>query len=121
MWVPDFVAVSTRGAVEYVQAGTPPGAPFFVYPIVPLFNFLADRPNPTRFNHFFDGALTSADLDEVIRDLESAKPRYILWDHGGAHYIRAGTRNRPLTDYIWGCYGQVANFTPYLILERHCP
>ena len=119
--VPEFIAVSVRGAVEYVQAGTPPGAPFFAYPVDPLFNFLADRHNPTRFNHFIAGALTPSDLDEVIADLDEAKPRYILWDHGGATYFKADLTNRKLSDYIWGCYAQVANFTPYLILERHCP
>jgi hypothetical protein len=119
--MPENYATSIRGAVEYVQAGTPAGAPFFTYPVDPLFNFLADRPNPTRFNHFIAGALTPSDLDDVIRDLERAKPRYILWDHGGATYFKADLTNRPLSDYIWGCYSQVANFTPYLILERRCP
>jgi len=119
--LPEHIATSVRGAVEFVQAGTPPGAPFFVYPVVPLFNFLADRPNPTRFNHFIAGALTPEDLQAVIADLERAKPRYILWDHGGATYFKADLTNRVLSDYIWGCYEQVANYTPYLILERRCP
>ncbi|MFN8636079.1 MAG: glycosyltransferase family 39 protein [Chloroflexota bacterium] len=118
--VPPNIAVNVRGAVEYVQAGTPPGQPFFAYPVDPLFNFLADRPNPTRFNHFIAGALTPSDLQEVIRDLERAKPRYVLWDHGGATYFKPDLTNRVLSDYIWGCYQQVANFTPYLILERSC-
>ena len=119
--LPEHIAASVRGAVQYVQAGTPPGAPFFAYPVDPLFNFLADRPNPTRFNHFIAGALTPADLDEVIRDLDRAKPRYVLWDHGGVVYFKSDLTNRPLSDYLWGCYAEVANFTPYLILERHCP
>jgi hypothetical protein len=119
--VPEFIAVSIRGAVEYVQERTPPNEPFFAYPVNPLFYFLADRPNPTRFNHFIAGALTSADLQDVIADLDRAKPRYVLWDHGGATYFKADLTNRPLSDYIWGCYAQVANFTPYLILERRCP
>ena len=121
MVLPEYIATSVRGAVRYVQAGTPPGAPFFAYPVDPLFNFLADRPNPTRFNHFIAGALTPSDLEEVIRDLDRAKPRYVLWDHGGATYFKSDLTNRPLSDYIWSCYAQVANFTPYLILERHCP
>jgi hypothetical protein len=119
--MPENYTTSIRGAVQYVQAGTPPGAPFFAYPADPLFNFLADRPNPTRFNHFFADALTPADLQEVIRDLDRAKPRYILWDHGGVSYFKTDPANRPLSDYIWGCYSQVASFAPYLILERHCP
>jgi len=119
--VPDNVAENVRGAVEYVQAGTPPGEPFFAYPVDPLFNFLADRPNPTRFNHFIAYALTPSDMQDVIRDLERAKPRYVLWDHGGVVYFETNLSNRVLSDYIWGCYQQVANFTPYLILERACP
>ena len=86
----------------------------------PLFNFLVDRPNPTRFNHFIAGALTPADMQEVIRDLDRAKPRYILWDHGGVVYFQTDLTNRPLSDYIWGCYHRVASFTSYLILERRC-
>jgi hypothetical protein len=119
--VPDNIADGVRGAVQYVQAGTPPGEPFFAYPVDPLFNFLADRPNPTRFNHFIAGALTPADLEAVIGDLDRAKPRYVLWDHGGVVYFKTGLTNQVLSDYIWTCYQQVANFTPYLILERRCP
>ena len=119
--VPEHIATSVRGAVEYVQAGTPPGEPFFAYPVSPLFNFLADRPNPTRFNHFIAGALTPSDLQDVIADLERSRPRFILWDHSGVGFFATDLTNRPLSDYIWGCYAQVANFTPYLILERHCP
>jgi hypothetical protein len=118
--VPEHIASSVRGVVLYVQSGLPPDAPLFVYPVNPLFNFLADRPNPTRFNHFIAGALTPSDLDEVIRDLNRAKPRFIVWDHGGATYFKTDLTNRRLSDYIWNCYSQVANFTPYLILERHC-
>jgi hypothetical protein len=119
--VPDNVADGVGGAVRYIQAGTPPGQPFFAYPVDPLFNFLADRPNPTRFNHFIAYALTPSDMQDVIHDLDRAKPRYILWDHGGVVYFETGLTNGPLSDYIWGCYQQVANFTPYLILERRCP
>ena len=119
--VPDNIALNVRGAVEYVQAGTPPGESFFAFPVDPLFNFLADRPNPTRFNHMMDGALTPADIQAVIRDLDRAKPRYVLWDHGNVVYFGIDQMHPALSDYIWGCYQQVANFTPYLILERRCP
>ncbi len=115
---PKHIADAVRGVVEYVQAGTPPGQPFFSYPADPLFNFLADRPNPTRFDHFLPGALTRDDMATVIDRLETARPRYVLWDHNGVWYWETDLTNRPLSDYIWRCYRQVANFTPYLILER---
>lgn len=118
--VPENIANSVRGAVQYVQDGTPPGKPFFAYPVNPLFNFLADRPNPTRFNHFIAGALTPADQQDVIRDLDRAKPRYILWDHGGAAAFKVERTNGALHEYIWGCYEEVAFYSPYVILERRC-
>jgi hypothetical protein len=115
---PRHVSDNVRGAVEFVRSNTEPGEPFFAYPVVPLFNFLADRPNPTRFDHFLPGALTPDDLDQVIRNLEQARPRYVLWDHGGVAYWKTDQANRVLSDYIWRCYEPVANFPPYLILER---
>jgi len=115
---PRHIAESIRGAVDFLQAGTALGEPVFAYPAVPLFNFLADRPNPTRFDHFLPGALTPEDLAQVVASLEAARPRYVIWDHGGVVYWHTQTANAPLSDYIWRCYAQVANFTPYLILER---
>jgi hypothetical protein len=119
--VPEHVAAGMRGAVEYVRAGTPPGAPFFAYPVDPLFNFLADRPNPTRFNHFIAGALTPSDLQEVIRDLDRSRPRYVLWDLAGARYFEIDRTNGALNDYIRTCYRETADFAPFVILERACP
>jgi hypothetical protein len=118
---PENVAASIHDAVRFVQAGTSPGEPFFAYPVVPMFYFLAERPNPTHFNHFIPGALTPDDLQRVIRDLDASKPRYVLWDHGGVVYWGTEAADRHLSDYLWGCYEQVASFTPYLILERRCP
>jgi hypothetical protein len=116
--VPRHFAERVRGAVELVRAGTPPGDPFFAYPAAPLFNFLADRPNPTRFNHFLPSALTAEELAEVIASLEVAKPRYVLWDHSQVVNLGTEPANRPLSDYIWRCYEPVTSLSPFVILER---
>jgi hypothetical protein len=107
-----------RDMITYIQQGTPAGEPFFAYPVDPGANVLADRPNPTRFDHFMPGALTRDDMQQVIADLEQARPRYILWDHAGVVYWDTDLPNRPLSDYIWRCYQQVATFRLFLILER---
>jgi hypothetical protein len=112
------LADDLRDAIRYVQRGTPPGAPFFAYPVDPLANVLADRPNPTRFDHFMPGALTATDMQQVIAGLDQARPRYVLWDHGAVVYWDTDRANRPLSDYIWRCYQQVATFHLLLILER---
>jgi len=116
--VPRRVADDLGGVVNYVQAGTPPGQPLFVYPVAPLINFLADRPNPTRFDHFLPGTLTSTDFEEVIGDLERAAPRYVVWDAYGVQFWETDPANRPLSDYIWRCYEMHAAFQQYLVLAR---
>jgi Dolichyl-phosphate-mannose-protein mannosyltransferase len=116
--VPKRVADDLGGVVKYVQAGTPPGQPVFVYPVAPLVSFLADRPNPTRFDHFLPGTLTSTDFGEVIADLQRAAPRYVVWDAYGVQFWETDAANRTLSDYIWRCYQPDAGFQQYLVLER---
>jgi hypothetical protein len=116
--VPMTTAEDTRGVVEFVQASTPPGAPLFVYPAAPLLNFLAQRPNPTRFDHFFPGTLSQRDFDSAIAELEQARPHYVIWDHRGVVVWATDPANRPLSDYLWTCYQEVVAFHFYLVLER---
>jgi hypothetical protein len=108
-----------RDTIAYIQQGTTAGEPFFAYPVDPGANVLADRPNPTRFDHFMPGSLTRDDMQQVIANLEQARPRYILWDHAAVVYWDTDLPNRPLSDYIWRCYRQVATFSWFLILERN--
>jgi hypothetical protein len=117
--VPRDSAEDTRNVVAYLDAGTPPGSPVLMYPVAPLFNFLADRPNPTPFDHFLPGTLTSTDFDEAIADLQATRPKYVMWDDFGVHAWDTDPANRPLSDYIWSCYHEVAAFHPYLVLERN--
>jgi hypothetical protein len=73
--VPEHTASDLRALIIFVQEGTPPGEPFFAYPVAPMANVLADQPNPTRFDHFLPGALSDEDMHQV------ARPRFVLWDH----------------------------------------
>jgi hypothetical protein len=116
--IPSHWAGDVRDVVQFVDAGTPPGQPFFAYPVEPLFNFLTDRPNPTQFDHFLPGTLTQADLQETVDQLQAAKPRYILWNHFNVVSWGTDPDNRLLSDYIWNCYEEVRAFNLYLVLER---
>jgi hypothetical protein len=115
--VADRSGANLRAVVDYIQHGTPPGQPFFAYPVDPMFNVLADRPNPTRFNHFIPGALTPTDQQQVIADLQRSRPRYILWDHDFVTYWETDPYFRPISDYIWQCYSPVEAVNLLLILE----
>jgi hypothetical protein len=116
--VPEQVGQDTSGVVDFVVAGTPAGKPLFVYPAAPLLNFLADRPNPTRFDHFLPGTLSQADLELTIGELELSKSRFVVWDHRGVVVWQTDPANRLLSDYLFRCYRQVAAFGLYLVLER---
>jgi 4-amino-4-deoxy-L-arabinose transferase-like glycosyltransferase len=52
----------------------------FVYPYYPMYYYLADVRNPTRFSILMYDYNTAAQFDEVIRDLESKHVKYVLWD-----------------------------------------
>jgi hypothetical protein len=114
-------ALEIGSAVNYVRSHTRPGDTLFAYPMLPIVNFLADRPNPTRFNHFLDKALTPADVSNVVESLKAHPPPFIIWDHAGIIVWQIEPANNVLTDYIWRCYEQVDSFGLVLILQhRSC-
>ena len=77
-------AVGSRPArtVDYIDVQyVSPGDPILSYPVNPIFNFLADRPNPTRFDHFIPGTLTDGDFHEVIARSSMRGRATSIWDH----------------------------------------
>ena len=93
--VPMQMAEDARGVVQYIQANTALGTPVLVYPAAPLLNFLSDRPNPTRFDHFLPGHFHRVDFDQVIDALERSRPPYVIWDHRGVIVWQTDEANRP--------------------------
>jgi hypothetical protein len=67
-----------NGVVADIQQRTRPGEPIFVYPTSPLVYVLADRPNPTRFDHVNPGAASRTQLEQVIDDLQRSNTRLIV-------------------------------------------
>jgi hypothetical protein len=50
----------------------------FVYPYCPIYYYLADVRNPTRYSVLLYGSNTPAQFDEVIHNLEEKRVRYVL-------------------------------------------
>ncbi|HEX4277653.1 MAG TPA: glycosyltransferase family 39 protein, partial [Bryobacteraceae bacterium] len=50
----------------------------FIYPYCPIYYYLADIRNPTRYSVLLYGYNTPAQFDEVIRNLEEKRVRYVL-------------------------------------------
>jgi hypothetical protein len=66
--------------VRWVQLNTAPGEPVLFLPNDAAYYYLTDRPNPIRFvlGHQIVG---DDHRREVLADLASDPPRYILWNH----------------------------------------
>jgi hypothetical protein len=67
-------------ALEFLHQNVAPGEPVFVYPYYPMYYFLANVRNPTRYSVLMYRYNTADEFDEVIRDLEAGQVRYVLWD-----------------------------------------
>jgi hypothetical protein len=103
-------------AVALVREATAPGEPIFAYPADPGFYYLADRPNPTRFNHLFAGMATPAEQEEVVRQLEAV--RCVVWDYPGSLSSVHPGDNAPLTEYIRTHFYVQGVAGPYAVLTR---
>ena len=66
--------------VRWVQLNTAPGEPVLFLPNDAAYYYLLDRPNPIRFvlGHQIVG---DDHRREVLSDLQSQPPRYVVWDH----------------------------------------
>jgi hypothetical protein len=116
VWVETDAARAIHSVVVYLQERTAPGEPIFAYPVIPGFYYLADRPNPTRFNHFFEGMATPAEQEEVVHQLETV--RYVVWDYQQALSLVHPGDNARVTEYIRTTFRLVRFFGPYAILSR---
>jgi tetratricopeptide (TPR) repeat protein len=75
VWVERWQAAEIRRQIAQIQVRVPQGEPIFVAPAAPMYYFLADRPNPTRFPLILPGAL---DEEEVVRRLSDKPVDYAL-------------------------------------------
>jgi hypothetical protein len=63
---------------KYIIKNTKEKEPIFIFSNEPIFYFLTNRPNATRF-HLIAFAITTEHRKEIIKDLKRVKPRYIIY------------------------------------------
>lgn len=106
---PVATASEINATVADIDQLTAPGEPIFVYPTSPLLYVLADRPNPTRFDHLNPGSANPPQIDQLIGDLASVKvvvisqywqyhwadpgPNLVLEQWLSAHYLYEAGRH----------------------------
>ena len=67
-------------ALRFLNETIPQGEYVFVYPYYPMYYYLADLRNPTRFSILLHNYNTDSQFDEVLNDLRQKRVKYILWD-----------------------------------------
>ena len=74
-------AEEIEGVAQYIRSVTGPDEPVFAFPVHGVFNFLCDRPCVGRFGNPSLAWLAPVYREEVLRDLRSARPRYIIYSN----------------------------------------
>jgi hypothetical protein len=64
--------------VSFVDAHTRVGDPILVMPDYPSLYYLADRPNATRQDWYFDWIITTGLVDQSVSDLRARPARLVL-------------------------------------------
>jgi hypothetical protein len=72
--------IKEDSALNFLLNHTTPGDYVFIYPYCPMYYFLADIKNPTRYSILLYNYNITAEFDEVIEDLKHKRVKYILWD-----------------------------------------
>lgn len=113
--------------IDFLLAHTHPGDYAFIYPYSPVYYFLADVRNPTRFNVIVDQRKSPLIL-EAIRDLDAKKPRYAIAQTAllgdGMQtvfpaYRPPAPKDRMIDKYLDENYHQVAFENGFRFLERN--
>ena len=105
-----------RSLVGEIQSRTAPDEPIFVYPTSPLLYVVAERPNPTRYDHFYPGAAPPFEVQRAIDEL--ADVRLVVISDYWTFFFGTGGDNAPLDAYLAENYQEVARFGAYHVLER---
>jgi hypothetical protein len=114
-------------ALDFLKEHTQRGDDVFIYPYSPLYNFVSDTQNPTRYSYFIYGWHTPAQFEEAVMDLERKRVRYVLWDtvitaeslvFRFPHY-RVPPKNQQIMElYLDSHYREIARENGFRIMER---
>jgi hypothetical protein len=114
------VAVATaselRGVVAEIQTRSQPGEPIFVYPTSPLLYVLADRPNPTRFDHLNPGSASQRQIDQLIADLQRSNVKLVVISDFWHMVWGPPGPNSVLEEWLSTHYAEVARHGAYRVL-----
>ena len=94
--------------VPYVEAHVSPGDSMLVYPYLPVYYYLTDTVNPTRYDFFQPGMNTSEQSAEILAEFARRKVGVVLFESSFAakipnawpHTSLSAIAKDPVADYI---------------------
>ncbi len=113
--------------IAFLQAHTKPGDNVFIYPYQPVYYFLEDLQNATRYSCLLYHYSPPAQFTEAIHDLEQKKVKYVLFDRelSGQNLAKVfPAYHQPAADqlimepYLAAHYREVEAAGRFQILER---
>jgi hypothetical protein len=103
--------------VNALQRSIPPDRSILALPYQPMFYFLCDRRNPTRWNYLWPGDQTAADYQQLVEQAERDPPAVVLLGRDDDLSKYAPT----ITRYIEDKYVHTGNFGNLAIYLRRPP
>jgi hypothetical protein len=117
-------------ALKFLIEHTKPGDYTFIYPYNPMYYFLADVKNPTRFSILVYNINTNKQFNEAIKNIEQKQVKYVLWDPlmSGSNlktffpqYEQPPKDILNLEHYLEDHYEVIGTQQPFKILQRRVP
>lgn len=120
VWVPWPQARGINGAVRFLREHTSRNDRIFTFPYEAHINFLADRQSASRFNIAIFSSVRGEYMEEVINDLESKQPRFIVYNPEEYKILDIPNeqRIRPIWRYIQANYEFLVAYGDIRILVR---
>jgi hypothetical protein len=84
-------AAAIANLFQSLQAAVPPSRSILALPYQPMFYFLSERRNPTRWNYLWPGDQTARDYERLMDEAEHDPPAVVLLSERGAVAIFAPT------------------------------
>lgn len=117
----------TDEALNFLDNTLNEGDYVFIYPCYPMYYFLANLRNPTRYNSLFYGYNTKKQFKEAIKSLEQKKPEYILLDsivegrrlvRWFPYYKHPNGKDLVMEQYIMNKYKLIGTKNGFRIMKR---
>jgi hypothetical protein len=118
LWVPSEQVQEVAELRNTLQSTTLPDEPIFVYPTAPLIYVVAERPNPTRYEHLYPGTVPTTELIRVVDSLQESGVRTVVVSSHSLLNGQAVAGGGIVDDYLRTHFREVWRSGEYGILQR---